>query len=44
VNGRVEEHPAISALGSALTALDTYEPWLMEVTMPVTGEDEYENW
>jgi len=44
VKGTIEGHPAISALGSALIALDTYQPWLMEVTMPVATEDEYEDW
>jgi len=44
VNGAIEEHPAISALGFALAALDTYEPWLMELVTPITEEGEFEGW
>jgi hypothetical protein len=40
----IDGHPAISALGSALIALDTYEPWLTEVAMPAIREDECEDW
>jgi hypothetical protein len=32
------------SLVSQLIALDTYEPWLMEVTLPAAREDEYEDW
>jgi hypothetical protein len=39
-----DDHPAISALGSALIALDTYQPWLMEITLPAARDDEYEDW
>ena len=31
VTGNVEEYPAISALGYVVSAMITYEPWLMEV-------------
>jgi hypothetical protein len=44
MKGTVEGHPAISALGSVVIALDTYQPWFMEVTLPAAREDESEDW
>ena len=34
VTGNVEEYPAIAALGYVLSAMITYEPWMMEIEEP----------
>ncbi len=45
MKGTIERHPAISALGSALIALDTYQPWMSDLspqnTDDMMGEDEW---
>ncbi len=44
MKGTPEEHPPIGALGYALTALNMYEPWLMEITVPDAAQDELDGW
>jgi hypothetical protein len=46
MKGTSDGHPAISALGSALIALDTYEPWLCDLSPQMVDDevDEDEWW
>lgn len=47
VKGRVEDYPAIDALGYVLSALHQYEPWLRRVAIEISHgsyEDEYEEY
>jgi len=44
VNGTIGEHPAIAATGYAISALDMYEPWLMDLSIPLVEGNEDEDW